>query len=348
MRGFSTALGIVLFSAALPGCLPEVIEIDTPDFVTTPSTPNGGGTSAPAPSTGTPTPATPATPTVPTKGTTPGDPNTSAPAPSGGVPAVNLAAVRDALKNKSIELGSSIGNGDNNAFVTSVDTMVLCATGEFSLKEVTIFSSNVGGQSSEDFSNGVWDVVLGNGGVPLIQLSVQQSSSRQPGSTVLFTLAQNANGALIVDNRATTVTDASGECGQTSAPAPGGQGGGQPGGDPGLEQTIQQVTAFFNDTQVETVGPNGPASKFVFFLCSDGNARLDLIDGNASQTVFGTWFITPLQNGGIGLALDIVDNGQIVPLTFALSQNQNNQILIDGDPATIFDLGAAACQQALP
>lgn len=342
MRKFASALGIVLSSAALPGCLPEVIEIDTPDFVATPSAPNGGGTSAPAPATGTPAAGTPATPAVPTKGTTPGDPNTSAPAPSPGNPTVNLAAVRDALKNKSIELGSSIGNGDNNAFVTSVDTMILCASGEFSLKEVTIFSSNVGGQSSEDFSNGAWDVVLGNGGAPLIQLSVQQSSSRQPGSTVLFTLAQNANGALIVDNRSTTVTDASGDCGQ--APAP----GGQPGGDPGLEQTIQQVTAFFNDTQAETVGPNGPASKFVFFLCSSGNARLDLIDGNASQTVAGTWFIAPLQNGGIGLALDIVDNGQIVPLTFVLSQDQSGQILIDGDPAQVLDLGAAACQQALP
>jgi hypothetical protein len=146
----------------------------------------------------------------------PDDP-TSAPAPATGrgggatLDAATLQQITQFLGDKLLTLGSSFGNSDNNAFVTSSDELFLCAVGQALFRETTIFSSSVGSSESVDETFGTWRVIS-RGGAPFIELTVQQTSRNDVGATLLFEILADANGNIVIDNRFTEVSDATNAC----------------------------------------------------------------------------------------------------------------------------------------
>lgn len=150
------------------------------------------------------------------------DDPTSAPAPATGrnggaqagsqeLDAATLQQITDFLGNKLLTLGSSFGNSDNNAFLTSSDELFLCAVGQALFRETTIFSSSVGSNESVDETFGTWRVIS-RGGSAFIELTVQQTTRTDLGSTLLFEILADANGNPVIDNRITEVSDATNAC----------------------------------------------------------------------------------------------------------------------------------------
>jgi len=123
-----------------------------------------------------------------------------------------IARLTAALNDKFFEFGSASGNGDRDAFVTGFTKLQLCAFGRFGMKKTTSFSSDVGGQFSEDFYLGTWSVKVREG-LAFIDLVIESTNDdTAPPVMSLSVDIDLADGTVIIDSDRARASDAAADC----------------------------------------------------------------------------------------------------------------------------------------
>lgn len=136
--------------------------------------------------------------------------------PPSNTTATAIANLTTAMGDKFFEFGSSSGNSGNDAFVTGITQLELCAFGRFAMRETTSFTSSVGDFSSEHVSNGTWSVRVTAGGFALL-LNIENSDDRNAPPSKQFSLQIDAQrGTIAFDGSTADVNDAAADCAQNA------------------------------------------------------------------------------------------------------------------------------------
>lgn len=132
-------------------------------------------------------------------------------------PDAAVSAIRAQLADRIFHFASSSANSDNNAFVTGTNDLELCGFGRFGLHEITSFTSSVGDFSSEDFSNGTWELQTSRGSF-FVVLTIEQSSDENAPATRTLLLQTDGAGNFAFDGAVADSEDAAADCAAAQQP----------------------------------------------------------------------------------------------------------------------------------
>ncbi len=181
----------------------------------------GGGTGQTG---GTP-PTTPGTPASPPAagGTTPPSRVGTTPPPSETVESLTPAAIAEItplFADNQFTFAGSSASSSSDRFLSASTELSLCGFGRFSLHEFISFSSAGVGSStsftSENDAIGTWRITGDDAGLPVIELTIEESTSTTLQGIVLIEIASDAAGNLFLNNRRATASSIAADCAQAA------------------------------------------------------------------------------------------------------------------------------------
>jgi hypothetical protein len=245
----------------------------------------------------------------------------------GGPDALRPQAIEDLIANKAlrVDFTRAVAGGT----ITDRHDMTLCSTGGVRL-QVTQITSGIFGTGRIDNFEGTWSVQLDRDGAVLqFELDDQDTGTTE---TRRFALEVGDDGAISIDDRPATLSDASQACGVLS-PA-----------EQADRELAGQLKGALRDRVLVTVRPNGTGGQrtSVLVVCASGHFGLEVTDSGPpvrAQTTTGR-FSVAVENGAATLSL--VPDGTAGPVEFSVGLDAADNILLDGVPASVGDAGLVA------